>query len=81
MASQNIQSLPGMHRAPARIGTLRAVLLNRLARFGQDIWAGLEAQGRRRSDRELLDMADRWRDSNPTLARQLRSYVRGGSSY
>ena len=55
--------------------------MHRLAHFGQAVWQAFEEYGRRRSDRELLELADRWRDANPTLARELRSHVRGGSSY
>jgi predicted kinase len=64
-----------------RLDTLRAVLSQRLARFGQAIWQALEAHGRRRSDRELRALAERWRVTNPKLARELKSYLNGGSSY
>jgi len=81
MSSQHIQaSLPGlmpMHQA----GSLRAVALQRLNRIGSAIWDALEAVGQERSARELTALARKYEHTNPTLARQLRSYVRGGSSY
>jgi len=45
------------------------------------VWRTLEEIGQRRSERELLALAERWQHANPTLARELRSYVRGSSSY
>jgi hypothetical protein len=82
MSSQHIQApLPGMGLSPDRAGSLRAVVLDRLARAGHVVWRALEAQGARRADRELLALADRCSGSNPKLSRELRSYVRGGSSY
>ena len=81
MVSQYLQStLPGM-LPPTRLRGLRVLVLDRLARSGRAVWQGLEALGQRRADRELLALAERWRDINPTLSRELRSYVRGGSSY
>ena len=70
-----------LHDAPPRLGTLRAVAQDRLARAGLAVWQALEAYGARRAERELLALAARWEDVNPKLARELRSYVRGGSSY
>lgn len=82
MSSQHIQaSLPGMRSPPSHAGSLRAVAMDRLARFGRAIWRALEEQGSRRADRELLARAEACRGSNPTLSRELRSYVRGGSTY
>jgi hypothetical protein len=82
MSSQHVQPYPsGLPQVHARLGTLRAVLLNRLSRIGHTIWSGLEASGRSRANRELLALADQWRHTNPKLARELRSYVRGGSTY
>ena len=81
MASQYLQStLPGI-APPRRLRGLRALVLDRLARSGRAVWHGLEALGQRRADRELLALAERWREINPKLSRELRSYVRGGSSY
>jgi len=82
MPNQLSHSLPPAMRHPApRWGALRVVALGRLARTGRAVWQALEAYGERRADRELLALAERWRNVNPTLARELRSYVRGGSSY
>lgn len=82
MSSQQLQaSLPGMRSSSSQAGSLRAVAIDRLARFGRAVWQALEAHGERRADRELLAMAESYRDTNPTLSRELRSYVRGGSSY
>lgn len=72
---------PALRDAPPRLGTLRAVAQDRLARAGLAVWQTLEAIGARRAERELLALAARWEDVNPKLARELRSYVRGGSSY
>jgi hypothetical protein len=63
------------------LGTLRVVLLDRLARIGQAVWRFLEECGHRRSAPELLALADRWQHERPKLARELRSFARGGSSY
>jgi hypothetical protein len=82
MSSQHIQaSLPGMHSSSGQVGSLRAVMLDRLTRAGRAVWKALEAYGERRSDRELMALSEHFRHTNPTLARELRSYVRGGSSY
>lgn len=82
MSSQTIQAaLPGMRPSSSRAGSLRAVAVDRLARFGRAVWQAFEAQGQRRADRELLALAEMYRDTNPTLSRELRSYVRGGSTY
>jgi len=81
MSSQHIQApLPGF--MPMRqAGSLRAVALQHLNRIGRAIWDALQLEGRRRSARELMALAEKYQATNPTLARQLRSYVRGGSSY
>lgn len=82
MSSEHIQSfLPGMAPRAQRLGTLRTVLVDHIARFGRAVWRFLEAYGQQRSARELLTLADRWEHTQPKLARELRSYVRGGSSY
>ena len=82
MSSQHIQApLAGMNFSSGRAGSLRAVVLDRLAHAGHAIWHALEVQGAKRANRELLALADRCRDTNPKLSRELRSYVRGGSSY
>jgi hypothetical protein len=80
MSNQYVQSQP--HSIPAiRIGTLANVLRQHLAKIGQFIWRALEVGGRSRADHEMLALADQWQNSNPKLARELRSYVRGGSTY
>lgn len=56
-------------------------LQQRLAEFGRAVWKTLETSGRSRAERELLMRADLVQRSQPKLARELRSYVRGGSSY
>ena len=82
MASQDLHSyLPGMAPPTPRLAPLRVVVRERLARWGGAVWRALEAVGQRRAERDLLALAERWQDINPTLARELRSYVRGGSSY
>ncbi len=69
-----------VHTAPVA-DRWRAALRQRVAGWGLAVWEALEQLGRRRAERELLAQADRWRATNPTLARELRSYARGGSSY
>jgi hypothetical protein len=82
MSNQHVQSYPqGFAQAQARLGTLRAVLSQRLARVGQALWKALEAGGRSRANREMLILAEQYRHTNPKLARELHSYVRGGSTY
>jgi hypothetical protein len=82
MSNQHVQSYPhGLAQTQARLGTLREVLSQRLARVGQAIWQGLEASGRSRANQEMLRLAEQYRHTNPKLARELRSYARGGSSY
>jgi hypothetical protein len=81
MPNQSIQVHTPWMAASTRIAVLYAAVADRAARFGRAVWRGLEAQGQRRSTRELLALADRWEHMNPTLARELRSYARGGSSY
>ena len=82
MSNELTHRLPRTLRDPRpRLGTLRAVVQDRLARAVLAVWQALEANGARRADRDLLALAARWEDVNPKLARELRSYVRGGSSY
>lgn len=82
MPSQVIQT-----RRPAipipwhRLDALRGSVLDHLARIGRTLWSALEDYGRQRSAREMLALADRWQHAQPKLARELRSYVRGGSTY
>lgn len=82
MAHLYPQTFPtGAAPAAPQLALLREVVQQRLALFGRALWQGLERQGQRRADRELTALAERWKAINPTLARELRSYVRGGSSY
>jgi hypothetical protein len=79
MSSSSIQLLLPALSPPARwLRTAAAGLRSELRSTGRAVWLALEAHGERRSRRELLALADHWRDINPTLARELRSYVRGG---
>jgi hypothetical protein len=80
MAGQHIESFP-LSSASARASSLRAVVAHHLRTMGSAVWAALEAHGQARADRELLQMAESYRWINPTLSRQLRSFVHGGSSY
>ena len=81
MPSQTIRIQTPWMAASARIGMLYAAVIDRSARLGRAVWRALEEHGQRRSTRELLALADRWEHTNPTLARELRSHARGGSSY
>jgi len=82
MSSHLTQALtPAMARPMHRASSLRVALLAAASRAGRAVWLALEAQGRARSRRELLAIAERWQHDQPKLARELRSYVRGGSSY
>lgn len=49
-----------------------------LKRFGAALWRALEAVGRSRAKRELLDYADKCEASQPELARELRAACRQG---
>ena len=82
MSSQHIQRLPAGY-APARqpLAGLRTVALGRLAQAGRALRAYFEERAQGRADAALLAHAQRWQSTHPTLARELRSYVRGGSSY
>ncbi|MES2956953.1 MAG: hypothetical protein V4792_02135 [Pseudomonadota bacterium] len=82
MSNQLAQTLaPALSPRLRQAGSLRAVVGQHLARAGRAVWLALEEVGQRRSDRELLALSRQWEHTNPTLARELRSYVRGGSSY
>jgi hypothetical protein len=48
-----------------------AALAIGLARTGRAMWQALEQTGQRRAARELRDVAHRWRDIDPELARLL----------
>ena len=47
-------------------------------RFGAALWRALEAVGRSRANREVLDFADRCEAQQPELARELRAACRQG---
>jgi hypothetical protein len=82
MSNQHIQAIPpSMAPRLPPLGSLRVVASDRLARFGRAIWHALEEVGRQRSSYELLAMAERCQHTDPKLARELRSYARGGSTY
>lgn len=48
----------------------------RIRRFGTAVWQSLEAVGRLRARRELLELADHWQAQRPELAAQLRAATR-----
>jgi hypothetical protein len=52
---------------------VRAGASSRLARLGSAIWRALEATGRARVRRQLLDFADRCESNQPELAKELRA--------
>lgn len=82
MSSQHVQHLPhGIAGPRIRPGSLRTVVTQRLHALVHSIWDALEAVGQRRSEIELLALAERWKHTHPALARELRSHARGGSSY
>jgi hypothetical protein len=82
MTSQHTQTLTRSMAQPVRrASSLRIALLDAASRAGRSIWLALEAHGRERSRHELLAIAERWQHDQPKLARELRSYLRGGSSY
>ena len=82
MATPHIQRLPASF-APAhrQLAGLRTVAVNRLAQAGRNLRTFFEDRAQRYADAALLAHAQRCEAAHPTLARELRSYVRGGSSY
>lgn len=82
MSSQHIQRLPGGF-APGQqpLAGLRTVALNRLSRMGRSLLAYFTERAQGRADAVLLAHAERHASTHPKLARELRSHVRGGSSY
>ena len=82
MSIQHIQRLPAGFASsrPPRAG-LRTVAVSRLAHAGRALRAYFREQAQGRADAALLAHAQRCETAHPTLARELRSYVRGGSSY
>jgi hypothetical protein len=81
MTSHDLQSLlPGMAPTTPHVALLRVVVFDHVAHWGHRVWRALEALGQRRAERELLALAERWKEINPALSRELRFCVRGGSS-
>lgn len=84
MSNAHAQTLPpALTPSPVFqwLRTQGTATLDGLAHVGRAIWRGLAAQGQQRAQREMLMMADRCQRDNPKLARELRSYARGGSTY
>lgn len=46
---------------------------SRWRRAGRRVWDALEAAGRARAERDLLELARRWESTQPELAKELRS--------
>ena len=51
-----------------------------LARVGAAVWASLEATGRARAQRHLLDFANQCQGLQPELAKELRAAARHSAS-
>jgi len=51
-----------------------------LARVSAAVWQSLEATGRARAQRHLLDFADHCQDLQPELAKELRAAARHNAS-
>lgn len=82
MSNQHVQRMPVAFAAGhAPLAGLRTVALSRLFRTAHSLRAYLDDRAAGRTDRQWLDHAQRFEASHPKLARELRSYVRGGSSY
>lgn len=61
---------------PAKPALARTSLRTRLARAGTALWNALEAFGYARARRDLAQIADRYEQTSPELARQLRQLDR-----
>ncbi|MES3014379.1 MAG: hypothetical protein V4750_11735 [Pseudomonadota bacterium] len=72
-----VTSLPMTHAAPATAST-GADLRRQFSRAGAAIWRALEATGRARAHRSLLDLADQYDALQPALAKELRAASRQG---
>jgi hypothetical protein len=68
-----VTSLPLEPAAPAGAGLTRW-----FGRVGAGIWRALEASGRARAQRHLLDFADQCEALQPELAKELRAASRQG---
>jgi hypothetical protein len=72
-----VTSLPMTSAAPAA-ATTGAGLRRQFKQAGAAIWAVLEAVGRARAQRHLLELADHCEALQPELARELRAASRQG---
>ncbi len=72
-----VTSLPISLAAPAGAST-GAGLRRQFSRAGAAIWRALEAVGRARAQRSLLDLADQYEALQPALAQELRAATRQG---
>ena len=68
-----VTSLPLKPAAQAGAGVLRW-----FRRVGTSVWLALEATGRARAQRHLLDFADQCEALQPELAKELRAASRQG---
>lgn len=64
--------MPAIEAGGAPLGVARAAR-RRLARLGASIWRAMQASGRARARRELLNLADGCERNQPNLARELRT--------
>jgi hypothetical protein len=73
MTTSRIQTVmvPPLVSAP-RGAEIAADISVSLARAARAAWHGLEQVGRQRAARELRQMAQRWRDIDPKLARAMQ---------
>ena len=73
MTTSHIQTVmvPPLVSAP-RGAEWAAALAIGLARAGRIMWQALEQSGQRRAEREMRELAHRWRDIDPERARLLR---------
>jgi hypothetical protein len=72
-----VTSLPMSPAAPAG-ASIGAGLRRQFSRTGAAIWRALEATGRARAHRSLLDLADQCEALQPALAQELRAATRQG---
>jgi hypothetical protein len=72
-----VTSLP-LSPAGDASATPGARLRQGFARVGGTVWKALEAAGRARAERHLMDFADRCEGYQPELAKELRAAARQG---
>ena len=74
---------PALTLSPAFqwLRTQGAATVDGLAHVGRAIWRGLAAHGQQPARHEMLMMSDQWQRDNPKLARELRAYALGASTY